>query len=214
MYIYEMPLSLYSFKLRLAITLKGATLELRLPPGGSYRTAEYRAINPAGTIPALVDGEFVLSESDAIVEYLDDMQVGSALLPSDPQQRARARMMSRWCDLRLEPVVRSLFPSLKATIRDAAFMAAADDRIAAALALFEKALDDKGPYALGAKPGLLDCGLTASTVWLSELTPALSLSARPGQKLTRSIEALQNNPTTSSEIAAYRVLAKKWASAS
>lgn len=214
MIIYELSISLYSFKLRLAIALKGAIIELRAPPGGTYRSTEFRAINPAGTIPALVDGDFVLSESDAIVEYLDDVHAGAPLLPSEPKLRARTRMLSRWCDLRLEPQIRSLFPAVKAATRDASFIAAADERIAAALVLLETRLDDEGPYALGAEPGLVDCGLMASMAWLAELTPALSLSARTGAKLARSVDALQNNPVTAEAITPYRLLVGKWVSTS
>ena len=61
MYVIELPISLYSFKLRLAIALKGASIEGREPPGGTYRSAEFRKINPAGTIPVLVDGDFILA---------------------------------------------------------------------------------------------------------------------------------------------------------
>ncbi len=214
MIIYELPISLYSFKLRLAIALKGATIELRAPPGGTYRSPEFRAINPAGTIPTLVDGDFVLSESDAIVEFLDDVHAGTRLLPADPQLRARTWMLSRWCDLRLEPHVRSLFPVVKAATRDTSSIAAADERIAAALALIETALDDEGRYALGAEPGLVDCGLMASMAWLAELAPALKLSARPGEKLARAADVLQKNLVTSAEIEAYRTLVRKWVAGS
>ncbi|HWK96856.1 MAG TPA: glutathione S-transferase family protein [Pseudolabrys sp.] len=213
MFIYELPVSLYSFKLRLAIALKRTTVERRAPPGGTYCSAEFRAINPAGTIPALVDADFVLAESDAIVEYLDDIHAGAPLLPSEPRLRARTRMLSRWCDMRLEPHIRSLFPAAKAATRDTKALATADERITAALNLFEAALDNEGPYALGAQPGLADCGLTASVVWLCALTPVLSLSARPGEKLVRSVTALRNNAMVSTEVNDYQTLVGKWVAA-
>lgn len=210
MFIYQLPISLYSFKLRLAIALKGATLELRTPPGGTYRSAEFRAINPAGTIPTLIDDDFTLTESDAIIEYLDDMNVGAALLPADPQQRARARMMSRWCDMRLEPAVRALFAMVKPDSRNPESIAAADARIAAALDLLEQALDDEGPYALGARAGLPDCGLTASLVWLAEFSGPLKLTAQPGHKVSRTLAAMNANDTVAGEIGSYRTLAADW----
>lgn len=210
MIVYEMPISLYSFKLRLAIALKGASIEGHAPPGGTYRSEEFRSINPAGTIPALVDADFVLAETDAIVEYLDDTNVGNRLLPSDPRQRARTRMLSRWCDLRLEPHVRSLFPMIKTPSRDATLIATSDARIAAALTLFEETLDDLGPYALGQQPGLVDCGLTASLSWLSELTPILKLSARPGEKMMRTTAALRTNISTANIVSGYQARIRDW----
>jgi glutathione S-transferase len=212
MFIYELPMSLYSFKLRLAIALKGAAIEARVPPSGSYRSDEFKRINPAGTIPVLVDGDFVLSESDAIVEYLDDRSVGAALLPADAQLRARTRMLSRLCDTRLEPHVRSLFSMVKPAGRDADAIAAADARIAAALTVFEHTLDEEGPSALGPAPGLADCGLTATAIWLSAITPALPLSARPGDRLARTVEAMQANQATAGMIDAYRALVDGWVS--
>ncbi len=114
MILYELPISLSSFKLRLALRLKGVTIEKREPPGGSYRSEAYRAINPAGTIPALVDGRGLLAESDAIIDYLDDLGLGRPLRPADPWLAAQHRMLSRWCDFTLDPAVRRLFPLLGA----------------------------------------------------------------------------------------------------
>lgn len=210
MYLYEIPISLYSFKLRLAIALKGAAMETRLPPGGSYRSAEFRSINPAGSIPVLVDGDLMLAESDAIIEYLDDKNVGVTLLPSDPQLRARTRMMSRWCDFRLEPPVRALFPMVKPENRDSGIIAAADTRISAALALFEQTLDDQGPFAIGAKAGLVDCGLVATLAWLPEIAPRLKLASEPGWRVARTIDAMRSSDATGEMIRAYQALVVSW----
>ena len=210
MYVIELPISLYSFKLRLAIALKGASIEGREPPGGTYRSAEFRKINPAGTIPVLVDGDFILAESDAIVEYLDDARIGSPLLPSDPKERARTRMLSRWCDLRLEPAVRSLFPMVKSAEPDRAHIAATDTRIAAALELLEQSLDKEGPFALGTRPGMVDCGLVATATWLEGIRAKLNLSAEPGPNLARTIEAMSLHQTTGEMIRSYRMSIARW----
>jgi maleylpyruvate isomerase len=95
MILYQTALSSYSLKVRLALALKGCSVELREPPEGSYRSAAYRALVPAATVPALVDGRVVLTESDAIIEYVEETKKGALLLPPDPAGRARARMMSR-----------------------------------------------------------------------------------------------------------------------
>ncbi len=55
--LYATDVSLYSAKVAIALEHKGVPYERRMPPGGSYRAPEYRAIVPAGTLPAIDDGE-------------------------------------------------------------------------------------------------------------------------------------------------------------
>jgi glutathione S-transferase len=214
MFIYELPISLYSFKLRLAMALKGAVVETREPPGGTYRSPEFRAINPAGTIPALVDGDFILAETDAIIEYLDETRIGSPLLPSDLKLRARTRMLSRWCDLRYESAVRSLFPQIRSPDRDNDAVVAADTRLLSSLGLFEQTLDEQGPYAVGTRPGLVDCGLAATSLWLAAISPRLKLTAEPGERLTRVMHAVRDFPATSELISTYELSIARWISSS
>lgn len=63
---------------------------------GDQRDAGFARQSLTQRVPTLVDGDFSLSESTAIVEYLDDTQPGASLLPRDPQQRARARQVQAW----------------------------------------------------------------------------------------------------------------------
>lgn len=60
---------------------------------GEHRRPEFRAINPAGKVPVLVDGDRVLTESAAIVLYLAEKHAEQGFLPTDPWQRAQ---MYRW----------------------------------------------------------------------------------------------------------------------
>ena len=57
------------------------------------RRAEFLAINPAGKLPALVNGEFVLTESVAIVLYLAEKYADKGLLPAEPTARAQ---VNKW----------------------------------------------------------------------------------------------------------------------
>ena len=212
MHIYQLPVSLYSFKLRLAIKLKGLHIELRPPPGGTYRSAEYRRINPAGTIPALIDGALTLSETDAIIEYLEEQGLGQPLFPADPRQRARMRMLSRWNDLRLEPAIRQLFPQLSPAARDGAFVASADAHIGEALALIESQLDAGGAFATGTMPGMADCGLMASLVWLESLTAPMMIGTRLGERFSALMRSMAGHGAITSEVSGYRQLLQAWIS--
>jgi glutathione S-transferase len=210
MRVYTLPASLYGFKLRLALRFKGLTIDEAPPPGGTYRSEAFRRINPAGTIPLLVDGEFWLAESDAIVEYLDDLDRGASLRPLDPRAAARARMLSRWHDMQLEPAVRRLFPLVAPAARDAAALAEIDAAIGGKLALIEQGLDAHGPFAAGAAPSLADCGLASTATWLEALARPMSLAARPGARLVRLLAAVRAHPAAQDECALYRGVVEEW----
>lgn len=60
---------------------------------GEHNRPEFRKLNPAGKLPVLVDGDFVLTESVAIVLYLAEKYPHKRLLPSDLRQRAE---LNRW----------------------------------------------------------------------------------------------------------------------
>lgn len=62
-------------------------------PAGEHRTPEFLRINPAARIPALVDGDLVLTESVAICLYLADKFPAKHLAPTDVRQRAE---LNRW----------------------------------------------------------------------------------------------------------------------
>jgi len=64
---------------------------------------EYLAINPQGTIPAMKHGDRVLTESTAIMEYIDEAFPGPRLMPDDPRDRWRVRWWMKWMDQWLAP---------------------------------------------------------------------------------------------------------------
>lgn len=107
---------------------------------GEQRDAGFARQSLTQRVPTLVDGDFSLSESTAIVEYLDDTQAGTALLPRDPQQRARARQVQAWlrsdlAALRAERSTVVVFYGPTDKPLSAAAQAAADKLIAAATQL-------------------------------------------------------------------------------
>lgn len=64
---------------------------------------DYLKINPQGTIPAMLHGERVLTESTAIMEYVDEAFDGPSLMPSDPRDRWRVRWWMKFMDQWLAP---------------------------------------------------------------------------------------------------------------
>jgi glutathione S-transferase len=206
--LYATDVSLYCAKVAIALEHKGAAYERRAPPGGSYRSAEYRAIVPAGTLPAIDDGGFVLSESDAIIEYLEETRGGPALLPAAPRARARARYASRIHDLRLEPRVRALFPFVGAANGGGAdtVVGALRDAIGALAGLIAPS-----PLAAGKDFSLGDCGWAPTFFLADRLVAALGAPAPAYDAQTlRWREALDAVPAVRKVMSAYPDAVGAW----
>lgn len=94
-----------AYRVRIALNLKGIEYEYvpvnLLRDGGEHRREEYRQLNPQQLVPTLVDGDVVLSQSVAIIEYLDEIFQARPLLPRDSLKRARVRQaaLSIACDI-------------------------------------------------------------------------------------------------------------------
>lgn len=210
MILYWTPLSSYSAKLRIACALKRLTPELRLPPGGSYRSAAYRDLVPLGTVPALVEGDLVLSESDTIIEYLEDRFPHPNLLPATARERAQARFLSRLHDLHLEPPVRALFAQITLATRQAGAVEAQFATIAAKLAVLEAMLHPRGPYAVGSDPTLADCAFPATLAILGALAPVFGQRVEFGERTRRWRAALGRDARIESVMEPYRDEVARW----
>lgn len=96
--LYSYYRSSSSYRVRVALAFKGLDYEYRpvhlLKNGGEQHSPEYKALNPQELVPTLVDGDFVLTQSMAIMEYLDEKYPEPALMPRDPERRAFVRQVS------------------------------------------------------------------------------------------------------------------------
>ncbi|MEO0411577.1 MAG: maleylacetoacetate isomerase [Pseudomonadota bacterium] len=96
--LYTYWRSTAAYRVRIALNLKdiaytSSAVHL-VKDGGQQHQADYRAINPQGLVPALaIDGN-VITQSMAIMEYLEDTRPWPPLLPSRPAERARVRALA------------------------------------------------------------------------------------------------------------------------
>lgn len=107
MKLYQLPYSHFSAKVRIVLLEKGLQVEYSELP--SATDAEYKAINPTGKVPCLVDGDFAIGEGEVIAEYLEGQYPEVPMLPEGQQQLARSRWLSRYHDLYVAPQVTVLF---------------------------------------------------------------------------------------------------------
>jgi len=95
-----------SHRLRIALNLKGlgydyVAVDLRK---NEHLGAAFKALNPQGLVPALVDGDHVLTQSVAIIEWLEERYPTPALLPADLNDRAHVRALAAIVGCDIHPV--------------------------------------------------------------------------------------------------------------
>src|SRR5258705_1782023 len=106
MKLYTFFRSSASFRVRIALNHKGLDYEAALVnlPKGEHLEAKYKSVNPQSLVPALEDGGRLLTQSLAIIEYLDEAHPGPKLLPADPLDRAYARAFSQIIACEIHPL--------------------------------------------------------------------------------------------------------------
>lgn len=96
MELYNYYRSSASFRVRIALAIKGLPYEytsVHLVKGDQFQ-APFSALSPAQLVPLLKDGEALVSQSLAIIEYLEETHPQPPLLPADPIGRARVRALA------------------------------------------------------------------------------------------------------------------------
>ena len=107
MKLYHNPLSPNVRRVQLAAAVLGIQLEEKKLDftKGEHKNPEYLALNPNGAVPTLVDGDFVLTESRAIMQYLASKKPESGLLPRDEAARADVTRWQFWDAAHFSPQV-------------------------------------------------------------------------------------------------------------
>src|SRR6476661_1983509 len=164
----EVPMKLHgyfrsaaSWRVRIALNLKGLGAE-QLPHHlrkGEQRDPAYLAINPQGLVPTLQDGSAIITQSLAIIEWLDETCPEPPLLPKDPLRRAHVRAYAQALACDVHPVqnlkVLTRLRQLGLPEEQVADWAAWANR--EGLAACESLIaDEPGPFCFGAAPTMAD----------------------------------------------------------
>lgn len=169
MKLYTYFRSSAAYRVRIALGLKGLDYEAvpvhLVRDGGEHRRPEYLDLNPAGLVPAMEDAGQVLTQSLAIIEYLDETHPQARLLPEGALDRARVRELAHMIACDIHPVnnlrvLQYLGHVLGAT--EAQRNAWYRHWVGLGLAAVETRLarDPRtGPFCHGDRPGLADCCL-------------------------------------------------------
>lgn len=153
-----------AYRVRIALNLKGVAYESvavhLVKDGGQQRQESFRLLNPQKLVPVLMlDDGAALTQSLAIIEYLDEVLPEPRLLPADPLARARVRALSLSiaCDIHPLNNLRVL-QYLKAVLGHD--QAAVDSWyrhwLTEGLAALEAQADPKGPYLCGDQVTMAD----------------------------------------------------------
>ena len=156
-----------SHRVRIALNLKGlnydyVAVDLRTE---EHLGAAFKALNPQGLVPALVDGDQVLTQSPAILEWLEERYPTPPLLPADPQDRATVRALAALVGCDIHPINnRRILEYLRKTLGcdEAAVSAWCATWIIAGFEALETLLaadQQRGAFCFGDTPTLADAYL-------------------------------------------------------
>jgi maleylacetoacetate isomerase len=167
MQLYNYFRSSASYRVRIALALKG--LEYDYMPVHLQKNEQlgpaFAQISPAGLVPVLQDGDKLLTQSIAIIEYLDETHPEPSLLPGDAFQRARIRALGQDIACEIHPI--NNLRVLRYLVRD--LKVSEDDKnrwyrhwVETGLEVVERQLAasaDSGKFCFGDAPTLADCVL-------------------------------------------------------
>lgn len=154
-----------SHRLRIALNLKGISadyipVDLRAE---AHLEPDFTRVNPQGLVPALVlDSGAVLTQSPAIIEWLEECYPSPALLPTDPQARAHVRALAALVGCDIHPINnRRILEYLRQQLgaSEAAIQQWCGHWITAGFDAYEALLTQhahSGPYSWGSQPTLAD----------------------------------------------------------
>ncbi|MFB2530538.1 maleylacetoacetate isomerase [Paracoccus sp. p3-h83] len=162
--LYDYWRSSASYRVRIALALKDMAYD-RVPVdlvAGDHRAPAHLAVNPQGLVPALAIDGLLLTQSLAIIDYLDETRPALPLLPDDPASRARVRAIALAIACEVHPLSNlSVLNRIEALAGPEARSAWNRDNLHQGLTAVERLLDHPatGRFCHGDAPGLAECCL-------------------------------------------------------
>jgi maleylpyruvate isomerase len=164
MKLYSFFRSGTSHRLRIALNLKGLATEyvavdLRTE---AHQSADYKALNPQGLVPTLVKDSKVMTQSPAIIEWLEETHPTPALLPTSPDDRAHVRALAAMVACDIHPINnRRILEYLRHTLKtdEAAINTWCGHWITQGFDAYEALLaadPKRAGFSFGDRPGLAD----------------------------------------------------------
>ncbi len=205
--LYATAHSLYCAKTRILLKHKGLVFQEDPPVGGGGSDA-YKQIVPSGNLPALQHGDLILSDSEAIAEYVEEAYPEPRMMPAELDARAKVRERSRFHDTRLEPALRALFPIVKAGGGSAEQIDAATDGVAARLAQLARMLED--PLSPTDRLTIGDCGLPVTFDWIDAICGGLKAPIEWPERVTEYRQWLDTFEAVTTELEQRHPIMREW----
>lgn len=168
MRIFDFPFAPNPQKLRIYLAEKGLSIPLQRIDllKGEHRTPEFLKKNPMGSLPVLEldDGSF-LTESLAIIEYLEEIHPEPPMIGTDPLERARVRERERFAEMSILSRTARIFfntsPVFAKQRQVPEAAAVAREGLPKALRIMDAMIGDH-PFVAGERPTIADCTLFAA----------------------------------------------------
>lgn len=185
MRLYDNAGSTNAIKVRILLEELGLACERSEVPLDGPKPEGYDALHPFGLIPALVDGDVVVTESNVALRYLAEREGRADLRGGTPAERARIDVLLDSLSLQVRPALVSVeeVALYGASVRDLDARVAALER---ALIAYDRLLDPEGPWAAGKTFTIADCALGGRAIHV----PRLPLAPACAPRLRRVLAAL------------------------
>lgn len=210
--LYHLPISFNSRRVWIALLEKGLSFELvPMKLNGDQFSPEFLALNPFHHIPVLVDDDFTIFESLAILDYIEAKYPTPPLMPNDPQGLGTVKMINLVTLNELLPATRPLIrQSMGFTTIEEKEKKQAEEKSATVLHFLEQLMGDR-PYLVGDRLSLAD--IVAGT--MVGFLPSIGVPLTSYPKLTNWIQTLsqrdswQQTEPQPKQIAEFRETMKK-----